>query len=320
VLAGLSGFLVTAGFQFGNNMGVALAIGGIVPAPMWIWPILFTALSLVFMFAARRLYAVLERLMKVLVGIMIIAFFANLFWTGVGVRGVLGGFVPRWEPADALVARGMLATTFSVVAAFYQAYLVQAKGWARGQVKDAILDAWLGIAILGLISAAILSGAAETLYGAGESFDNVGQLAQILRGILGPAANWIFCLGLTAAAFSSFIVNALVGGALFADGLGMDARVNGMPAKSLAAGVMVIGCVVSLGVIFLEAGATTSVLIAQASTLVAAPLCAVLLVFLSSSRELMGDLRNNAAYMALGGVGLVVVVMLWVVTLVKLVN
>jgi len=315
VLAGLSAFLVTAGFQFGNNMGVAFAATGLTGAPAWVWPIAFTALSLLFLAMAKRVYTVLERVMMVLVAVMIVCFFANLFWTGVSVPRLAAGLAPKFVQGDGLIARSMLATTFSVVAAFYQAYLVQAKQWRREEIKDAVRDAWVGIAILALISGAILTGAAETLYGSGTGFKNVGDLAQVLRGILGPAANLVFCLGLGAAAFSSFIVNAVVGGALLADGLGLDARINERPAKVLAAAVMVVGCVVAVMTFQLGKGTTTSLLVAQASTLIAAPLCAVLLLVLASSKSVMGDLKNRTASLLLGGTGLAVILALWAVGL-----
>ena len=83
-LAGVSAFLLASGFQFGNNMGVAFAAGGLIGAPPWVWPIFFT----------------------------------NLFWTGISLRGLVGGFVPRLEKGDGVIARAMFPTTFSAVAAF----------------------------------------------------------------------------------------------------------------------------------------------------------------------------------------------------------
>lgn len=316
-IAGLSAFLVTAGFQFGNNLGVAFAVGTLTGTPQWIWPLLFTALALFFLVAAKHFYALLEKLMMLLVAIMIACFFANLFWTGINIPKLAAGLLPRIAKGDDLIARAMFPTTFSAVAAFYQAYLVKAKQWQREDIKDAVRDAWAGIATLTLISAAILIGAAQVLHGAGQGFGNVSGLAQLLKGLLGPAANLIFCLGLAAAAFSSFIVNAVIGGALLADGLGLPAAINGKPAKTLAAAVMIIGCTVALATLLAGAGTTTSLLVAQASTLVAAPLCAIILLILTSNRNIMGSLKNNVFSIIMGCAGLAVVFWLcygWVIS------
>jgi Mn2+/Fe2+ NRAMP family transporter len=53
-------------------------------------------------------------------------------------------------------------------------------------------------------------------------------------------------------------------------------------------------------------GGTQSLLIAQASTLVAVPICAVLLYGMTTSKAIMGELRNGRASIALGAVGLAV--------------
>jgi len=311
-LTGLSAFLVTAGFQFGNNMGIAFAAQGVVGAPQyaWVWPIVFTVLALLFLHTASRVYVAIERLMMVLVAVMILCFFANLFWTGLDLPRLMWGLVPQTGGNDLMLVRAIVPTTFSAVAAFYQAYLVQAKGWQRKQIRRAIVDSWVGILAIALISASILAGAAETLSGTTETVGNVGQLALILRKLLGPAAGLVFCLGLGAAAFSSFIVNAVIGGALLADGLGLDGSINSRVSKLLASVVMLIGCAVAVGAFAWGAGTTTSLLLAQASTLVAAPLCALILLVLSSRRSVMGELRNGPATVVVGTAGLLVILAL----------
>lgn len=304
---GLAAFLVTAGFQFGNNIGLAFGMSGLFDYPAWIWPPLFTALALLFLFRAKHLYQALERLMMALVAVMILSFFANLFWTGIHPGKMALGMIPRIAPEDELIARAMLATTFSAVAAFYQAYLVRAKGWDQTRVRNAIFDAWAGIAVLTLICGAIMIGAAQTLHGTGRSFAQAGELAKLLAELLGPAANVVFCCGLAAASFSSFVVNAMIGGCLLADGLGMDARFDGKAAKGLSAIIMIAGCLVAVLVLGVGQGGAQSLLIAQAATLVAAPLCAIMLLVMSSNRRIMGPLANSPAITIIGAVGLAAV-------------
>jgi Mn2+/Fe2+ NRAMP family transporter len=311
-LAGLSGFLVVTGFQFGNNLGVAFAMSGLIGGALWIWPLVSTGLSLIFLAFARELYRVLERLMLALVVVMIVSFVANLFWSGISMRPLLAGLVPRGlKDHESIIASAMLATTFSVVGAFYQAYLVRAKGWKRENNRTVIGDAWAGIITLGVMSAVILIGCAESLFGTGASFQHIGQLAQQLKGILGGASNLVFCCGLAAASFSSFIVNAMVGGALMADGLGLDSQVNSASTKALAAVALVVGCLVARATSVLGQGTatTTSLLIAQASTLLAVPLCAIILFVLTSNGRLMGDLRNSIPTILIALAGLII--LLW---------
>ena len=306
-IVGVSGFLVTAGFQFGNNIGVAVAMGEITGTATWIWPLVFTGISLVFLITARHVYQFIERLIIVLVVIMMVSFIANLFWTGVRPMRLATGLVPRVLTDMELVIGGaILGTTFSAVAAFYQSYLVQAKGWRRESTAIAITDSRIGITVLGCMALVIMVSAAESLYGSGESFKSVGKLAGQLKGALGSWAVLVFCCGLAAASFSSFIANALIGGALFSDGVGLDADLSGWPVKAFTSAVMVVGCLVAVATFLVGKGDTTSLIIAQASTLVAAPLCAVLLYVMSSSKRIMGEMRNGWPSLIVGGCGLLV--------------
>lgn len=304
ILVGLSAFFVCAGFQFGNNLGVAFAVSGVTGTPLWIWPIVFTGLSLAFLFFARHVYLVMERLMMLLVGVMILCFVTNLLFTGISVPRLAAGMIPRLTAEQTTIATAMLATNFSIIAALYQAYLVRAKGWNRDHLSNAVGDAWTGIAVLGAIIIVIMIGAAQTLYGTEASFQSAGDLAKQLGLLLGPFANVVFCLGLGAASFSSFIVNACAGGTILADGLGMDSRFDGKPAKFFASACMIIGCVVGITTLLYSAGNTTSVLLAQSSTLVAAPLAGIILLGITSSKKTMGDLRNSPVSIGLGIVGL----------------
>jgi Mn2+/Fe2+ NRAMP family transporter len=311
ILVGLSAFFVCAGFQFGNNLGVAFAVSGVTGTPLWIWPIVFTGLSLAFLFFARHVYAMMEKLMMLLVAVMILCFVTNLFFTGVSVPKLAAGLIPRLTTAQTTIAAAMLATNFSVIAALYQAYLVRAKGWNRDNLSNAIGDAWTGIAILGAIIIVIMIGAAQSLHGTGADFRSAGDLANQLGSLLGPFANVVFCLGLGAASFSSFIVNACAGGTILADGLGMDSRMDGKPTRLLAALCMIVGCIVGITTLVYGKGTTTSLLLAQSSTLIAAPLAGVILLFITSSKRTMGNLRNGPVSIGLGVVGLAMLAFLF---------
>ncbi len=317
VITGLSAFFVAAGFQFGNNLGVAYAMEGVVPGiPVWLWPIGFTAFALAFMVMAKNVYHLLELVMRFFVVVMLLAFIGNLFFTGINPVGLATGLIPgRFASGEFIIAAGMLGTTFSAVAAFYQAYLVQAKGWQKENLKNAIQDAWIGIGILGTMGLVIMIGAAQTLHESGSEFKHIGQLANVLKEVLGSSAGLVFSLGLCAAAFSSFIANALIGGTLLADGLGLDPRMEKTPTRICATAALLIGCGVALATMQLDIGGSQSVLIAQTSTIIASPLCAILLLIVANNAKLMGDLKNKVMSNVIGGIGLLILLGLAVRTL-----
>lgn len=309
-ITGFSAFFVAAGFQFGNNIGVAVAMEGMVPGlPAWIWPIVFTGLAIVFMCMARNVYHLLELVMRFFVAIMLIAFAGNLFFTGISPTGIAKGLVPHLiDKQELLIATSILGTTFSAVAAFYQSYLVQAKGWKKHNLFNAIQDAWIAITILALMGLIIMFGAAQSLHGQEGDFNNIAQLASQLRNVLGGSAVLVFSFGLAAAAFSSFIANSLIGGTLLADGLGLDPRMEQMPVRAGTIAALVIGCAVAIGTLQSGIGGSTSVLIAQTSTIIASPLCALLLFYFANNAALMGDLKNRYWSNIIGAVGLAILI------------
>ena len=185
----------------------------------------------------------------------------------------------------------MLATNFSVVAALYQAHLVKEKRWKGADSAKIKKDAIFGVSVLCIINVVILCGAAGAFREQpGIELNSAADLAGLFESLFGIFSKIIFCLGLFAAAFSSFVVNALIGGGLLADGLGLDARLVGSGVAMLA--------------LFMNAKPVPSIIIAQASTLLAVPICAILLLFIANNRSVMGDQRNGIFLNLMGSVGL----------------
>jgi len=203
----------------------------------------------------------------------------------------------------------MTATTFSIIAAFYLAYLVQEKNWGLGEYRTGIRDAALGIVILALLTLVIMLSAAGAFAGKSVKLFTAGDVAAQLEGSFGAGARYIFCLGLVAASFSSFIVNALIGGGLLADGLGIGRGFDNPRVKAAASAALLMGMIVALLAMRYEASRVTSIVVAQAMTLLLAPLCGIVLLVVANRKDVMGEHRNGIWMNALGVLGLAVV--LW---------
>ena len=139
VLIGISAFLSTSSFQFGNNLGIGIGMEGITGISERVWPVIFTPLGIILIFWAKDLYKVLENLMKILVMIMIFAFFINLLLTKPEIAPIAKGFMPSKLSPDSLnIVAALMATSFALAAAFYQSYLAQDKGWKKENLKSRI--------------------------------------------------------------------------------------------------------------------------------------------------------------------------------------
>ena len=290
VLIGVSCFMITAAFEFGNNLGVATAMNSLTNTPEFIWPIIFTLFALVVMITASDLYKLLERIMMGLVLLMILAFCTNLIFAKPNFIAASRGLVP-WIPAASLpVASGMVATTFSIAACFYQSYLVQEKGWTLTSCKRGIRDSISGISVLGLISLIIILTSAAALNPKRIRIATAADMAIQLEALFGITAKYIFSLGLWAAAFSSFIINAILGGNLLSDGLGLGRGIGNPYSKGFAAAILLIGMLIA---VFFKGNIVHALVLAQASTLVAVPACVITLFLISNNKNIMGNLRNS---------------------------
>ena len=308
-LLGLSVLFISAAFQSGNNIGVAAALSAYISST-WVVAglvILFNALAISFLYLFKEQYKMLERVMTAFVAIMLVSFAINLVQLRPDPLALARGFVPSWQNSpDMLSVLGLVGTTFVIAAAFYQAYLVRQKGWQVEDLRAGLVDARLGAAVMFLITVMIMSTAAAGLYTGQEVVlaDPIA-VATALEQTFGPSAKVIFCLGLFSAAYSSFLINSMVGGFMAADGLGLGSRPDQGWPRWLTTAVLVIGMLIGIAVLVFDFDRRPTIIAAQAVTVVVAPLVAGVLLWLTSSRDVMGTHVNSPLIMVLGLVGVV---------------
>lgn len=250
VLCGISLFSVDATFQFGNCLGVTTAMNNLFETvPELVWPIGFTTAAIIFLFAFKRFYRIIEKLMAFLLVMMLVSFLINLAWARPSVPAILkGSFIPAIpKGVNWLTIGGLVATTFVIVVAFFQSYLVKAKGWGERDMADGAVDTVLASIMFTLVGCVIMMTAAAALQG--NRVESAGAMAVQLEGVFGPYAKIVFCAGFWAAAFSSFITNSLIGGVLLNDGLGFGGILESLPTKVFATFVLLIGMTTAIAII-----------------------------------------------------------------------
>jgi manganese transport protein len=316
VLLGLCVFFISAAFQSGNNIGVAAAFealsgsrdpvsAGRIPWMVVGFVILLNSLAIAFLYTFRDLYKSLERLMMVFVGLMLVSFAVNLIVLKPDVGAMIKGFVPAPDEID-LAVLGLIGTTFVTSAAFYQAYLVRQKGMKVGDLRNSLIDARIGSLIMALITVMLMSTAAAGLYtGSPVKLGDPVAVADALEVTFGSSAKLIFCLGLFSAAYSSFLVNSMIGGFICADGLGLGSKTDDKWPRIFTTLVLCTGMAVALAALILNFDRTPTLIAAQAVTVVGAPLVAGVLLWLTSRRDIMGEHVNGRAVNVLAGIGLI---------------
>ena len=312
VLIGCGVFFISAAYQFGNNLGVHSALENYTDFKYGV--VIFNAISIAFLFGFKNLYKLVERLMSIFVALMLASFAINLFFAKPNLVEMAQGIIPSaGSDSDSILnisLLGLVGTTFVITAAFYQSYLARFKGWKVKDLKDGRIDACISATIMALITIMIMSTAAAVLRG--KDLSGVGDVGNALQPLFGDKGQILFCIGLFSAAYSSFIVNSMIGGFILSDSLGLGGTPQDKWTRILTAAVLLTGMFVALYVIQSGTKPVVAIVAAQAVTVVAAPLAAGALLLLTSSKKVMGEHRNGIGVNILASIGFVLLLgMAW---------
>jgi manganese transport protein len=158
------------------------------------------------------------------------------------------GLVPRLPAGvdGALVAAGVLGGTVHVTLVTMHSYTVRARGWTRDDYDVATVDvASSMLGAFGAYSLAIFLVAASVLHAPGVEASDLTAVsaAQTLGPLVGPAAQWLFLVGLWGAAVSTLGGNTVVPPFLVADKLGWGTEVSDARYRRLLAGFALLSAV-----------------------------------------------------------------------------
>ncbi len=305
---GIAAFFAATSWQFGNNLGIGIAMKEITGINEIAWSLFFTPLGMILIFFAKNLYKVLEKLMILMVMLMITAFAFNLILIQPNIVSVAKGFIPlslSTNNFDEIAA--LVATTFSLPAAIYQAYLVRDKGWKKNNLKEGVLSSNMGVMMLGLITLMIIITSAAALYPKGIVVNSAADMAMQLEVLFGSYAKYVFSIGLSAAAFSSLMVNAVIGGGLLSDSLNMGRSMNDKMPKIFTSIILVVGMLVA---VFFKGNIIYALIMAQASSLLGVPLIAIGIFLIANNKQIMGKYVNSKIQNGVGIFGFILIIIM----------
>ncbi len=306
IAVGIGIFLVTISFQAGNSVGVGLAIGEASGTPPLVWIIFFNTLGISLLFF-RKFYKVLEKLMIFLILVKLFAFVTTFFLVKPDLGEVAAGFVPTITPGSLGLVIAFFASCFSIVAAFYQSYLVQERIKFNPEIKEHNSNSITGICILGVMTAIIMICASAVLNKQGIKVASASDMARALEPLFGSYASILFLTGLFGASFSALVGNATLGGTLLGDSLGYGSQLSATSTKLFIASVMIFGAIIAIifGKLPLEL-----IVFAQSVTIFLVPFIGITMFAVSNDRAIMGEYKNSPTFKVLGYLGLLVLVIL----------
>lgn len=158
-----------------------------------------------------------EKALSLMVALMGVAFFSNLFILRPDGGDILKGLIPNIPDAakstsggPLLVLAGMVGTTISSMVFLVRTTLVKEQGWTVADLPIQRRDAAVSASVMFLISAAIMAAAATTIHAKGGTLNDVKDMVVILKPFAGELAIGLFVLGIVAAGLSSHFPNIIL--------------------------------------------------------------------------------------------------------------
>ncbi|MDR2271790.1 MAG: Nramp family divalent metal transporter [Sphingobacterium sp.] len=309
IIIGIGIFVVATCFQSGNATGVSISISEATGTNPQIWIIVFNVIGILLLFF-KSFYALLEKLMLALIILMLFAFLSTAIMIKTPIADFFKGFIPSIPLGSVGLIIAFTASCFSIVGAFYQSYLVQSRrklSTSQQTIEKQLMGSRIGIIILGIMSAAVMVCAANTLHPQGIKLSSAAEMGRALEPLLGTYASHLFFIGLFGASFSSLIGNAVLGGSLLGDTFGYGNNLNHPKVKLFISLVMIFGSVIALifGNLPLEL-----IVFAQSITIFLVPFIGIILFLVANDKEIMGHLHNKPLTKLWAILGLILLVLL----------
>ncbi|WP_419194325.1 NRAMP family divalent metal transporter [Novipirellula herctigrandis] len=236
-----------------------------------------------------------EAMLSVMVALMGVAFIGSAIWFFPGFETVAKGFVPKM-PAVArgsdnnsmVILAGMIGTTVSVFAFLIRSGQVKDHGWTMADWAIQKRDAMVSASMMFVLSAAVMITATATLHEEGLKMNHIKEMIPMLLPVFGPAALFVFVIGIMAAGISSHLPNMMVIPWLTDDLSGRPRETRTLK-KRIVFGILT--AVSILGVF--TARPVFLLLLSQAGISLVMPMALLGLMYLSSRSDLLGKFRPN---------------------------
>lgn len=289
----------------GDTTGTSLGLATLTHLPQSLVVLIVGAV--VFALLASGSYKRIELVLVLLVVVMSAVFILTAVVVGPDLGDLLAGiFVPSIPSGALLTTVALVGTTVVPYNLFLHASLVQEK-WSRTDTDVAMAesrrDTVLSIAVGGLITLAILTTAAASLFVEGIDATSSAAMASQLEPVLGPAADYVFGLGLFAAGLTSAIAGPLGAAYAISSTLGWSTSLQSRRFQAIWATVVVIGVVIALT----GTNPIAIIVLAQAANGLLLPIVAGFLLVVMNRRRLLGKYRNGPLANIAGGIVLLVV-------------
>ena len=283
--------LVAAATDIAEVLGGAIALYLLFGVPLLAGGVIIGVASMLLLsLQSRHGQRSFELVIVTLLGVIVVGFVSGLFFTGLEPGEALAGLVPRFQGTDSvLLATSMLGATVMPHAIYLHSALARDRhGESHDPTRISALlratrwDVGGALFVAGAVNISMLLLAASALRGI-DGTDTIEGAHAAVVATLGPTIGVIFAVGLLASGLASTSVGTYAGSAIMG-GL-LTVRVPLL----LRRVITLIPALVVLGVGF---DATRALVLSQVVLSFGIPFALIPLVWLASSRAVMGSFAN----------------------------
>jgi len=290
-----------AAYQSGNISGAVMGISALTPAlnflPFTPWPLIIGLIAFLILWKGK--YALIEKSLMVLVGLMSLTFLLTFIITKPDLGSLFSGVIPSLPTGATLSVIALIGTTVVPYNLFLHAASASEK-WrdcdnVTQSLSEARTDLLFSIPLGGLISIAIMSTAASAFFAAQIQVNSLATLAPSLEPLLGEFAPIMMSLGLLSAGLSSAITAPLAAAFALRGVLGIKAELNQTAFRAIWIVILVLG--VSIATV--GAKPIKIIWFAQVANGLLLPIITIFLLWVMNSKTL-GQYQNNKTQNILG--------------------
>lgn len=293
-------------------LGAAIALNMLFHLPLKIGSVLVLLVAVVLQFTNSY-----KKIEKIIIGFVSLIGLSFLFeiciihtnWAAAAV----GWVTPSFPNGGMLVIMSVLGAVVMPHNLFLHSEIIQSRQWnlqdesvIKNQLKYEFSDTLVSMMIGWAINSAMILMAAATFYATKTPVTDLTQAEQMLKPLLGNAASIVFAIALLFAGLSSSITAGMAGGSIFA---GVFSEPYDIKDRHTKVGVLLTMIPATL-IIFLIRSPFDGLIYSQMLLSVQLPITIFALVYLTSSKKVMGKYANSKlGKIILVTIGLVVTVL-----------
>lgn len=305
-----SAVLASVATSLAEILGGAIALQLLFNLPLWLGSVLMAALCSWLL--RSNSYSKLEKIIIGFVSLIGLSFLAELVMVPLDWGAAAKGWVtPSLPHGSLLVVMSVLGAVVMPHNLFLHSEVIQSRQWhledeevIKKQLNFEFLDTLFSMTIGWAINSAMILVAAAVFFANHVKVDDLAQATEMLRPLLGNSAALLFAVALLFAGISSTATAGMAGGSIFAGIFGEPYDVRDYHSWH---GVLLTYWLAVAIILFID-DPFSGLIYSQMALSVQLPWTIALLLYLTSSKKVMGKYANSLRLkIILGFIGVIVI-------------